>query len=72
MEFEIPKDNEIEAPNWLAENYSMGNVDGPSLNLHVERLEDGGALLFLVAKDGSHHRFSRALADYAAYRDGTY
>jgi hypothetical protein len=45
----------------------MGDENGPTLRLHVEKLEDGGGLLFLVANDGSHHRFSRALADYAEY-----
>ena len=71
-EFVIPSEDEIEALNWLAENYAMGNESGPTLRLHVEKLEDGGGVFFLVANDGSHHRFSRALADYANYRSGTY
>lgn len=65
--FEMPSDEELQALNWLAENYSMGNIDGPSLHLHFEPSGEGKSLIFLVAKDGSHHRFSRALADYVEH-----
>lgn len=66
-EFVMPSGAELRALNWLAENYAMGDENGPTLRLHVEKLEDGGSLLFLGGNDGSYHRFSRALADYAEY-----
>ena len=65
--FEMPSDEELQALDWLRENYSMDNEDGPRLHTYIKRYEDGGGIMFLVANDGSHHRFSRALADYVKF-----